>query len=114
MPVHAARLFCTVGVHPTRCGEFDSHPGGPDGLQAELTAVLKEGQALGKVVAVGECGLGANLRTAGPLARFDCHAQDLMRPLRADYDRLHFCDKETQMKYFRLQFQLARLSGLPM
>lgn len=46
-----------MGVHPTRCGEFDSHPGGPDAYLASLQEVLRDGQADGKVVAVGETGL---------------------------------------------------------
>lgn len=53
----AERLFCTVGVHPTRCGEFDSHPGGPEAYLSALHEVLTDGQADGKVVAVGEMGL---------------------------------------------------------
>jgi TatD DNase family protein len=33
------RLFCTVGVHPTRCGEFESFPEGPEAYMAALSAV---------------------------------------------------------------------------
>ena len=44
----AERLFCTVGVHPTRCGEFDEHPGGPDAYMAELVRIMEDGQGDGK------------------------------------------------------------------
>uniref|UniRef100_A0A0E0I7M2 Uncharacterized protein n=2 Tax=Oryza nivara TaxID=4536 RepID=A0A0E0I7M2_ORYNI len=42
------RLFCTVGVHPTRCGEFEES-GDPEGHFQALLALAKEGIAKGKV-----------------------------------------------------------------
>jgi TatD DNase family protein len=33
------RLFCTVGVHPTRCGEFEAFAEGPEAYMAELSSV---------------------------------------------------------------------------
>uniref|UniRef100_A0A0E0I7M5 Uncharacterized protein n=1 Tax=Oryza nivara TaxID=4536 RepID=A0A0E0I7M5_ORYNI len=41
------RLFCTVGVHPTRCGEFEES-GDPEGHFQALLALAKEGIAKGK------------------------------------------------------------------
>ncbi|KAL3839346.1 hypothetical protein ACJIZ3_023937 [Penstemon smallii] len=82
-----ARLFCTVGVHPTRCKEFDDS-GDPEKHFEALLSLAKEGVEKGKVVAIGECGL--------------------------DYDRLHFCPPEIQQKYFEKQFELAYTTKLPM
>ncbi|XP_011094244.1 putative deoxyribonuclease TATDN1 [Sesamum indicum] len=82
-----ARLFCTVGVHPTRCKEFDDS-GDPEKHFEALLSLAKEGVEKGKVVAIGECGL--------------------------DYDRLHFCPPEIQKKYFEKQFELAYATKLPM
>ncbi|XP_052880779.1 uncharacterized protein LOC108465621, partial [Gossypium arboreum] len=81
------RLFCTVGVHPTRCKEFEES-GDPKKHFQALLALAKEGIQKGKVVAIGECGL--------------------------DYDRLHFCPPEVQKKYFEKQFELAYATKLPM
>uniref|UniRef100_A0A5B7BI20 Putative deoxyribonuclease TATDN1 isoform X1 n=1 Tax=Davidia involucrata TaxID=16924 RepID=A0A5B7BI20_DAVIN len=82
-----ARLFCTVGVHPTRCKEFDES-GDPEKHFQALLSLAKEGVEKGKVVAIGECGL--------------------------DYDRIHFCPSEIQKKYFEKQFELAYAMKLPM
>ncbi|KAI9280693.1 hypothetical protein BY458DRAFT_430533 [Sporodiniella umbellata] len=77
-------LYSTVGCHPTRCKEFEKHPNGPQAYFQELSK-LAESKC---VIAIGECGL--------------------------DYDRLHFCPKGVQKKYFLKQFELAEKTGLPM
>ena len=81
------RLFTTVGVHPTRCGEFEASGDGDAYLQS-LVALAVEGAKAGRVVAVGECGL--------------------------DYDRLQFCDADSQRRWFEAQFEITRATGLPM
>lgn len=63
------RLSCTIGVHPTRCSEFEGS-GDPAKYLQDLETLIRSGGK--KVAAFGEFGL--------------------------DYDRVKFCDKETQMK----------------
>lgn len=78
--------YSTVGVHPTRCGEFEAHPEGAEAYMGALADLIRRGA--GKVVAVGECGL--------------------------DYDRTQFCAPDVQRKHFVAQFQLAEDTKLPM
>ncbi|URE41090.1 TatD related DNase [Musa troglodytarum] len=66
------RLFCTVGVHPTRCKVEFEESGDPEQHFQALVSLAQEGIQKGKVVAIGECGL--------------------------DYDRLQFCPADIQMK----------------
>ena len=71
-------LFTTVGFHPTRCDEA---------ALLETEEALSETfgkfveQSGNRIVALGELGL--------------------------DYDRLHFCSKETQKKFFDIQLKVA-------
>lgn len=81
-----ANLYSTVGCHPTRCNEFKDHPDGPEMYLKQLEALAHSDRD--KVVAIGELGL--------------------------DYDRLHFCDAETQRSYFEMQLELASRLKLPL
>lgn len=77
---HAERLFCTVGVHPTRCSELEEHPEGSETYMAALLDVILEGKHIGKVVAVGEMGLDYD-RCAG------CRRKDLDNVMMPDHVR---------------------------
>ena len=80
--------YATVGVHPCQAKSFEKYPTGPDGLLVELKKLVEEGKEKGVVTAFGEIGL--------------------------DYDRLHFCDKDTQLLYFAKQLDLACELRLPL
>jgi TatD DNase family protein len=80
-------LYCTVGVHPTRCSEFGIHS--PERMRhtQQLLDIITDGMSDKKVVALGELGL--------------------------DYERTEFCDVETQRAGLLDQLLLAQTTGLP-
>ncbi|KAE9527574.1 hypothetical protein AGLY_012854 [Aphis glycines] len=78
-------LYCTVGCHPTRCDEFTKSKN-PESYLNSLSDLIKNNRS--KVVAIGECGL--------------------------DNQRLHFCSREIQEKYFEMQLKLSEDFNLPL
>lgn len=102
-------LYCTVGVHPTRCKEFEMDPEGASAHLAALQELCREGQADGKVrlCAQGECAWLTCVPRPCPqvVAVGECGL---------DYDRLQFCPKAVQLPHFEEQFELAEATRLPM
>ena len=82
---HPCKLYSTVGVHPTRCSEFQD---GVTTVLSKMEEVLENGLEDGKIVALGEMGL--------------------------DYDRLHFTSKEFQHIGFEAQLDFAERYQLPL
>ncbi|KAK3722678.1 hypothetical protein LTR37_002249 [Vermiconidia calcicola] len=80
--------YATIGVHPCQAKSFEKHPGGPEALLKELEDLARRERDKGTVTAFGEIGL--------------------------DYDRLHFCDKETQLVWFKRQLDVACELKMPL
>ena len=85
---YPGQCYATVGVHPCQANSFDRHPGGATVLLRELEALAVEAKGRGLATAFGEFGL--------------------------DYDRLHFADKEQQLKCFEAQLDIAAKVQLPL
>lgn len=75
-------------MHPCSSGRFDKHPGGPQAALTELRTLAIKGRDSGLAVAFGEIGL--------------------------DYDRLFLAPKETQLRYFEAQLDLATELQMPL
>jgi TatD DNase family protein len=79
-------LAMTVGIHPTRCSIFQNEE--ISTIVHELNELILITREKNHLVAIGECGL--------------------------DYDRLEFCDRETQRIGFLTQLNLAAEHHLPL
>jgi len=84
----AGICFATVGVHPCASESFDKHADGPQFVLSELKKLALEARDSGHAVAFGEIGL--------------------------DYDRLFLAPKESQIKYFEAQLDLATELHMPL
>ncbi|KAI4262857.1 MAG: hypothetical protein L6R35_007371, partial [Caloplaca aegaea] len=83
---YPGQCYATVGVHPCSAMAFekaagDGGGGGGEAMLEELRTMAQKGKEEGWVKAFGEIGL--------------------------DYDRLHFCKKEVQEKWFKRQLDVA-------
>lgn len=83
---HPQLCYATVGVHPCTAHTFDTHPGGTSALLSALSDLVRSFAE--QVCAFGEIGL--------------------------DYDRLFLCPRETQLRYFEAQLELAVTLDLPL
>jgi TatD DNase family protein len=79
-------LSMTVGIHPTRCNIFQNEE--MSTIVSQLNEMIALARHKDHLVAIGECGL--------------------------DYDRLEFCDRETQRIGFLAQLNLAEEHHLPL
>ncbi|GBE60891.1 deoxyribonuclease [Babesia ovata] len=81
-------LFTTAGVHPTMCNEFirNKFKKTPEQYMQALDEIIEKHR--NRIVAIGELGL--------------------------DYDRLNWCEKDVQKKYFEMQLDLAAKHKLPL
>jgi TatD DNase family protein len=109
--VLTAGLYCTVGCHPCSAYEFEEDPAA---YLESLIEIISEDQALPiadrRVVAIGECGLGALFYLlpdqVKELTPSSCVSKD--------YDRLSLCSKEIQLRHFPTQLALATRFQLPL
>lgn len=76
-------LFTTIGVHPTRCDSFVNDELTDSDIERTLFDEMQSflNQYPDRVVAIGEFGL--------------------------DYDRLHFCSRENQIRGFEIQLRVV-------
>lgn len=88
IPKQAGICYATVGVHPCSAMTFDSHPSGPHTLLSLIEILAQDSKTAGTATAFGEFGL--------------------------DYDRLFHAPKETQLKYFEAQLEVAVRVQLPL
>ncbi|KAI9731803.1 MAG: hypothetical protein M1834_004592 [Cirrosporium novae-zelandiae] len=79
--------YATIGVHPCSTTTFTKSPN-PTGLLASLATLAKAASTTNHAVAFGEIGL--------------------------DYDRLFLSPKETQLKYFEAQLDIATALDPPL
>ncbi|KAF8509936.1 hypothetical protein BU17DRAFT_55785, partial [Hysterangium stoloniferum] len=83
------KVYATVGCHPTRSSDFEKFRAGPDAYLAALDQLISQNlKGVGRVVAVGECGL--------------------------DYDRTHLRHLKLNRSIFVLQLSLAKKYRLPL
>lgn len=136
-------MYCTVGVHPTRCNEFggvkneeDAGDGTKscgcgsdevDGGRGSIAETAAEKAAHPASVAAASAVAADHKESRDAVAQQ--HLQSLREVARdgmsdgrvvaigeigLDSDRLFFCSKEQQERCFDLQIQLAKDTGLPM
>jgi TatD DNase family protein len=84
----AGLCYATVGIHPCSAQKFDKYHLGAEGYLQAVVELARKGRDEGHAVAFGEIGL--------------------------DYDRFHYADKETQLKYFEAQLDVATELNMPL